>query len=136
MADSSEQEQQKTTNTFSFPFFQNYFASKTRDVQFIFGNEDESVQIPAHKGLLAASSPVFDAMFNGELKEEGDLKIVDCSSKTFKTFLKLFYGDQLDLTTDNITEIFKLADKYDVSQWFKIGEQYLKSNLTAENMLL
>lgn len=53
-------------------------------------NSDRIVKIPAHKKVLAASSPVFDAMFNDLLKENGDVKIGDISANAFREFLQIF----------------------------------------------
>lgn len=44
---------------------------QTLDVQFIFENGKDAVKIPENKVVLAASSPVINAMVDGGLKEEG-----------------------------------------------------------------
>lgn len=108
---------------------------KMPDVHFIFEEEDDVVKIPAHKAILSASSPVFDAMFNGELKEEGDVKIIDASSAAFKEFLQLFYGYQVKLTMDNIAEVLKLIDKYDVAAGFAVCVDFLKDHLVIDDIL-
>lgn len=108
---------------------------KMPDVHFIFEEEDDVVKIPAHKTILSASSPVFDAMFNGELKEEGDVKIIDASSPAFKEFLQLFYGYQVKLTMDNIAEVLKLIDKYDVAAGFAVCVDFLKDHLVVDDIL-
>lgn len=53
--------------------------SKNADVQFIFNFDEKTMKLPAHKDVLVASSPVFNAMFNGELKEKGNVEIVDAT---------------------------------------------------------
>lgn len=55
-----------------------YLQSKAADVHFKFGSEDDPnsiVRVPAHKSLLATASTVFDSMFYGDLKENGDIQI-------------------------------------------------------------
>lgn len=111
--------------------------SITADVHFIFEAEAEAdvVKISANKAVLAASSPVFNAMFNGELKEKGDIKLVDVSSAAFKEFLQFFYEHQVKLTMDNIADVVKLIDKYDVAGGNPICVNFLKQNLTFDNIL-
>lgn len=109
--------------------------NQTADIQFICGSENDVVKLPAHKSVLSASSPVFDAMFNGELKEGNDVKIVDASPDAFKEFLQLFYGYRVILTMDNIAEVLKLIDKYDVADCFPICIAFLEHNLTTDNVL-
>lgn len=109
--------------------------SQTTDIQFIFGSDDDVVKVPAHKSVLSASSPVFDAMFNGELKEGNDVEIVDASPDAFKEFLQLFYGHRVKLTMDHIAEVLKLIDKYDVVDCYPICIDFLTHNLTVDNVL-
>lgn len=60
---------------------------QTPAVQFVFENGNDVVKISAHKAALAALSSVFNAMFNGELKETGDVKITDASPEPFQEIL-------------------------------------------------
>lgn len=117
--------------------FQKMMKSKIPDVQFIFeGNADEeATKIPAHKDVLAAMSPVFNAMFNSELKEKGDVKIVDASAAAFEEFLQFFYKDQVKLTMENIDDVLNLANKYDVSDYFQMAIEFLKEHLNNENLI-
>lgn len=105
------------------------------DVHLIFDEKSDVVKVPAHKAVLAASSSVFDAMFNGELKEQGDVRIVDASPAAFKEFLQLFYGYRVKLKMDNIAEVLKMIDKYDVAKCFPICADFLKDHLTIDDIL-
>lgn len=109
--------------------------AKTADVQFLFDCDETIVKLPAHKDVLAESSAVFNAMFRGELKENGDITIVDASPAAFEEFLQFFYGNQMNLTMDNIAEVLQLVDKYDVDDCFAICVDFLKNNLTTPNVL-
>lgn len=106
-----------------------------KDVKFNFKEDDEVIQISANKAVLAASSPVFDAEFNGELREKGDIDIVDASSEVFSEFLQFFYGHQVKLTMDNIAEMLKLIDKYDVADAIPICVNFLKDHLEINDIL-
>lgn len=109
---------------------------KMSDVEFYFEHESGDVRIPAIKSILSTSSPVFNAMFNGDLKEKGDVKITDASSDTFDEFLQFFYGQKMELTMQNIGDILNLANKYDVAELLSICVEFLKKNLKMDNILL
>lgn len=93
------------------------------------------IKIPAHKKVLAASSSIFSAMFNGPLKETGDVQIVDVSSHAFREFLQIFYNNKVKLTLDNLNEVMVLVDKYDVEAGWPIVEQFFKDNLDLADIL-
>lgn len=128
----------------------------TKDVKFIFELNDDNntnngpsaskyarysvdsgnvVVILAHKKMLAASSPVFNAMFNGALKESGDIKITDVSPDAFREFLRIFYNDRVELTTENLDEVMKLIDKYDVDAGWTVVETFFEESLPDVDML-
>lgn len=108
--------------------------SITADVNFIFETETGGVvKISANKACLSTSSTVFDRMFNGALKEAGDIEIVDVSPAAFKEFLQFFYEHEVKLTMDNIFDVVKLIDKYDVSGGHAICIQFLKENITYKD---
>lgn len=109
--------------------------TKWSDVCFTFEEGDDVVKVPAHKDILAASSPVFDAMFNGDLKENGDVKIVDASSSVFKEFLQFFYNQHVNLTINNIAEVLKLVDKYDVAACYPVCGGFLIDHLVIDDIL-
>lgn len=114
-----------------------YLNDKLADVRFIFKTDDEVEMVPmvpANKALLAALSPVFDTMFFGELKEGGDVEIVDADTDGFKEFLQFFYLDKVTLTLRNIETVARLADKYDVLNYVKTCSAFLESQLEWENM--
>lgn len=108
--------------------------SKPKDIRFTF--EKESKIVSAHKDLLAVSSPVFNAMFNGELQEKGDVKIADAPAAAFREFLQFFYVDQVVLTMENIADVLNLAHKYDVTGGVRIVAKFLKENIETDKLLL
>ena len=83
------------------------------DIKFAFPNEQI---IPAHKYVLAISSPVFFAMFYGGLAEQGDtVDITDCDPDVFLQFLRYLYCDDTSFqNVNNAIEVWHLADKYDL----------------------
>lgn len=106
--------------------------SANSDVNFYFPDERETV--PAHKCLLAIASPVFQTMFFGQLKETGDIRIVDATPNAFREFLQFFYCDKIELTQENIHEVLTLADKYDVAGLINIAGIYLEFLLSNQTV--
>lgn len=111
-----------------------YLNEEFADVNFLFKNEGEVVKVPANKAVLAALSPVFRAMFFGQMREKGDVEIVDATADGFKDFLQFFYLDQVDLTIERIDEVVQLADKYDMNQYIDNCIKLLTQNLTPKNV--
>lgn len=112
-----------------------YLDEESADVHFIFDADSKNAQrIPAHKQQLAAKSEVFKAMLFGEVKEKGDISIVDVSVDVFKQFLKLFYGIDVALSTENINDMLNVCNKYDVADGSTACENFLKNSLTVENL--
>ena len=58
------------------------------DVNFLIEDGEEAQIIRAHKLILASRSPVFSAMFYGELREPDDIKLPDTTGEIFKAFLR------------------------------------------------
>lgn len=105
------------------------------DVNFILNTDDNGVErIPAHKLVLANGSDVFTAMLFGELKETGDIKVIDASADAFKEFLQFFYSSRVCLTADNVAEVMNLGHKYNVSKCVDICVEFLKDTITVENV--
>ena len=58
--------------------------------------------IPAHKYVLAIGSPVFFAMFYGEIAETTDIvELPDCDTESFLELLRYLYYDEVELTGSN-----------------------------------
>ena len=83
------------------------------DIKFAFPNKQT---IPAHKYVLAISSPVFFAMFYGDLAEKSEtVDITDCDPDVFLQFLRYLYYDDTNFgDVDRAIQVCYLADKYDV----------------------
>lgn len=91
-----------------------YLNTELADVNFIFKLDDEIEKVPANKNILATSSPVFYTMFFGSIKEKDDVKIADSYPAAFKEFLQFYYLEDFTLKMENIEEVVRLADKYDM----------------------
>ena len=91
--------------------------------------------IPAHKLVLAISSPVFYAMFYGQLAEAKDcVELPDCEYDSLLEFLRYLYSDKANLTGSNVMHVLYLADKYMVPSLAEKCSEYLRENLSAANV--
>lgn len=113
MASASEEKWQISRDTLLERNKYMFNNSLMSDIKFVFPNEQI---IPAHKYVLAISSPVFFAMFYGGLAEQGDtVDITDCDPETFLQFLRYLYCDDASFRdVNNAIEVWHLADKYDL----------------------
>lgn len=92
----------------------------------------------AHRCILAARSTVFAAMFNHDLKEKLENRVVidDISSDAIQQLLKYLYTDEIDeLTNQQYLTLLAAADKYDIVGLRKICSHYLKKNLTVDALV-
>ena len=91
--------------------------------------------IPAHKLVLAISSPVFYAMFYGQLAEAKDcIELPDCEYDSLLEFLRYLYSDEANLTGSNVMHVLYLANKYMVPSLAEKCSEYLRENLSAANV--
>ncbi|XP_021342323.1 BTB/POZ domain-containing protein 6-like [Mizuhopecten yessoensis] len=104
------------------------------DVTFLVG--ENKYRIPAHKTILISRSPVFYAMFEGNLAEKGEVSILDIEQEVFTMFLRYLYTDTIELTVNIATSVLSAARKYMVDRLVKKCETFLKSSLTAKNVCL
>jgi len=85
--------------------------------------------------LLAISSPVFYAMFYGELAEKKDsIDISDCDYKSLNELFRFVYSDEVNLNADNIMQVLYLAKKYMLPSLADKCTEYLEKNLDASNV--
>ena len=97
------------------------------------GSERKS--IPAHKFVLAISSPVFYAMFYGELAETKDsVEISDCDYESLLELFRFIYNDKANLTPDNVMQVMYLAKKYMLPSLADKCSAYLQENLSSSNV--
>lgn len=111
-----------------------YMDKDSTDITFTFERDGVTQSVSAHKCLLASGSPVFRQMFYGELKEGPIIKIVDVSIDGFTAFLQYFYLDVATFNNSVISEVMKLADKYDVAGCMELCTRYLNVCLSTINV--
>ena len=90
--------------------------------------------IPAHKFVLAISSPVFYAMFYGELAETAStIELPDCDYESLLELFRYLYSDEVNLTGSNVMQLLYLAKKYLVPSLADKCTEYLREHLEASN---
>lgn len=110
---------------------------RSSDVYFQFHSVNGVEKVPAHKCILSAVSPVFDAMFYGPNKQIGDIDIVNASAGAFKEFLQFFYRSQVKLTIENVSEVMNLCKEYLLDDWevvSMVGTNLCTTMLTVDDM--
>ena len=109
------------------------------DVKFVVRESDgesESKQvIPAHKFVLSIGSPVFEAMFYGELAETRDsIELPDCDYESLLELSRYMYSDEVNLSGSNVMGVLYLAKKYMVPSLADKCTEYLQNNLDPSNV--
>ena len=114
----------------------NYHLSDVKFVALQRSGENESKKaIPAHKFILAISSPVFEAMFFGELAETKDtIELPDCEYGSLLELFRYMYSDEVNLSGSNVMGVLYLAKKYLVSSLVDKCTEYLQLNLDPSNV--
>ena len=99
------------------------------------GSEFKSV-IPAHKFVLAISSPVFFAMFYGPMEETKEsIELSDCDDSSLLELLRYLYSDEVLLSGRNVMLVSYLAKKYMVPSLDDKCTEFLREELRAYNVL-
>lgn len=92
------------------------------------------VRVPAHKYVLAIASPVFYAMFYGDLAETNEeIELPDCEYDSLIEFLRYIYSDEVNLTPLNIPGIIYLAKKYIVPSLITKCIEFLEQDISCQN---
>ena len=106
------------------------------DVKFVVRGESETKQvIPAHKFVLSISSPVFEAMFYGELAETADsIELPDCDYDSLLELFRYMYSDEVILSGSNVMGVLYLAKKYMVPSLADKCMEFLEDNVDPSNV--
>ena len=91
----------------------------------------------AHRTILAAASPYFNAMFTGGLVEARRQQIVlqSISDETLESLLDFIYSGEIKLTRDNVQEILIAGDMIELKEVVEMATNYLIRELDPTNAL-
>jgi len=109
------------------------------DVKFVVlastGESGSKKVIPAHKFVLAISSPVFFAMFYDQMAEtKNSIELPDCEYESLLELFRFMYTDEANLSGSNVMQVLYLANKYMVQSLAEKCNEYLRQNLKASNV--
>lgn len=112
---------------------QHLFTKATSDVVFIFpadGNDPNQQRrgMQAHKTLLSAVSPVFQAMFSGVWASSARIEISDATCETFNALINYIYTEEVTITSGNVVEMLHLAEKYEIKELIPACTSFLEEH--------
>ncbi|XP_069169173.1 BTB/POZ domain-containing protein 6 isoform X3 [Procambarus clarkii] len=85
--------------------------------------------IQAHRFLLAAHSPVFEAMLCGPMAEEGILTLVDDQPEAFDFLLDFIYLEKVNLPdVEMAIQVYTIAHKYQIDALCEICSMVLATS--------
>ncbi|XP_057321493.1 speckle-type POZ protein B-like [Microplitis mediator] len=96
------------------------------------------VEIPAHKVVLAAHSPVFKAMLLSGMKEakQGEIEIKNVDADIISEMLEYFYKGETKASFDTevALKMIELADIYQIEKLKNICQNTLLNNMSIDNI--
>eukprot|EP00808_Paulinella_micropora_P015776 g58134.t1 len=123
-------------------FMERLLHKKARaDVIFLVGDKEE---VYAHRLILAASSPVFQAMLYPPKDEQGlrspvklplKIKIQDCKPEHFLSLLCCIYTDEVEIDPANLPALIQIAKKYQIEKLQMLCSDYMEKDVSLENAI-
>ena len=97
----------------------------------------EGAKFPAHRVVLAAASPYFQAMFTGGFKENqmSEITLNDTSSEGLKCILDAIYTGKLSMSEENVCDVLPVASLLQLNQIIKHCEIFLYKNVSTQDCL-
>ena len=105
--------------------------SRFADITFVVEGE----KITAHRMLLVARSVYFRTMLSSGFKEanSNEVLIGDVSISAFKEILMYIYTDELVFTTENLSEVMRKANEFQLERVYKHTLHRCYSSITVKD---
>eukprot|EP00808_Paulinella_micropora_P013702 g4242.t1 len=112
------------------------------DVIFKVGPKQQ--EIYAHRLIMAASSPIFQAMLYPPKNQAGvrprvklpiTVVIKDVDPTFFLSLLSCVYTDEVEIEPDNLPALIQLAKKYQVEKLQFLCTEYMEKDISVENTI-
>lgn len=93
-------------------------------------------EIPVHRLMLAAYSPVFMRMLETQMIETAtkEVKIADIRGKVMFEFVRFIYSDKIEDFEDVAVELLDAAEKYEIKELKVKCIRYLNENLSTDTV--
>ena len=98
----------------------------------------QGAEVPCHKHVLAAASPVFKAMVGNQHLESIESKAnIELSEEVGRAFVKFIYTGELEegMLKEHTIALLELGNKYDVQELKDLAEGELLKQLDKKNMV-
>lgn len=107
--------------------------SRFCDVEIVAGSK----VFKAHRAVLAASSPYFQAMFAGGLceQDQNSVQLHSMSPNVFDYLLSFIYSGRIDISEGNVQEIMVAADMLELSDVVDGCSEFLLQEMRPFNVV-
>lgn len=94
-------------------------------------------ELPCHRLVLAACSPFFKVMFQSDSEDckRREVVLEDVEPSVMATVLRYIYTSDINLTENNVQEIFMAANMFQIPSIFTVCVSFLKERLSLGNCL-
>jgi hypothetical protein len=94
-------------------------------------------EIRAHRVILAANSPYFEAMFTGPLLESQQRRILlpNVSENAAKSLVEFMYTSQITITEDSVGDLLTLAAMWQIDPVVSACGEFMSGRITTDNCL-
>ncbi|XP_039668719.1 kelch-like protein 3 isoform X4 [Perca fluviatilis] len=103
------------------------------DIQLVAG----SVEVPAHRVVLASCSPYFYAMFTGDMSESKahQVEIREVDGQTLRKLVDYIYTAEIEVTEENVQVLLPAASLLQLMDVRQVCCEFLQSQLHPTNCL-
>ncbi|MBN3300286.1 kelch-like protein 41a [Amia ocellicauda] len=93
--------------------------------------------LPCHRLIMAACSPYFREIFFAEEGKESKKEVVleNVDPKIMDMIVTYLYSAEIDLTDENVQDIFAVASRFQIPSVFTVCVSYLQKRLALNNCL-